>query len=146
MKRWTLFALLVVTVVAGGLPMTVVAAAASNGAMHLEDTHCHDEGNGYVICYDTKGVTTETLTPSGKAIYTGNVRSTATVYFRGELISTTSTTRHYARIFFDELLQVLGERITTTEVIVGGKTCTYTYTVHAANGELQFENNEVVCQ
>ncbi len=145
MKRWTLLALVALTVLAGGLPAAAFAAA-SNGAIHLEDAHCHDEGNGYVICYDTKGVTTETLTPSGNAIYTGNVRSTATVYFRGELISTASTTRHYARIFFDELLQVLGERITTTEVIVGGKTCTYTYTVHMANGEIQFENNEVVCK
>jgi hypothetical protein len=117
MKRLIVFALVALSLLAGGVP-TNAFAAASSGAHHLNDSHCHDEGNGYVICYDTTGVATETLTPSGNAIYTGKVRSTATVYFRGELVSTTSSTRQYHQLWFDELLQVLGDRMSTTEVIV----------------------------
>ena len=144
--QWrSVIVMLVLSVLTLGLPAPA-AAASRSGAIHMSDAHCHDEGNGYITCFTAEGVTTETLTPTGNAIYTGHLRSSATVFdAAGHVVTTSSGMRHYHRLSQDEMLHVLAEHMRTTFTMPDGSICTTTYAVHLANGQLQFEHSATEC-
>ncbi|HEX6292239.1 MAG TPA: hypothetical protein VFZ66_23825 [Herpetosiphonaceae bacterium] len=138
----TVLTLLVVGVVAGA----PAYATPGSGAIRISDSNCHDD-DGYTACMTAEGVANETFTPAGHAIYTGQVRAT----FRltdpaGALVYEGESTSHFQRLEKDELLHLLSQQIRSTTTRADGVTCTFTYTMHLVNGEIQFDRSETECQ
>ncbi len=142
MQRLILLALLAMTVVAGGLPTPVSAAA-----MPVDLTFCHAETSGYTTCVTLQGITTETLTPAGNASYTGSLNETQVGRFSDGTLDYESTSRiHFHNLQQDQMLHVLGNQLTSTRTNADGTTCVTTYRAHFANGQYQFEHTETVCE
>lgn len=98
MKRLVLLALLALSFLVGGLA-TTASAASSNGAIKINDAHCHYEDDGAGYCATANGVATETETRAGNMIYTANMRVTFANYdATGSLISTTIGKSHQVRL------------------------------------------------
>ncbi len=151
MTRFILLTLLALSVLVGGLP-TAASAAARNGAnvVNLEDAH--EEPDGTITYITLKGVTTETLTPTGNTIHTGNLRTTATVYdANGALVLTSAGTQHQLRLVKDPStgdatpFHVWSDRLATTVTYPDGRVCTFTFTIQYVNGQFRIMNDEVVC-
>jgi hypothetical protein len=139
--RITMLALLAISVFAG----SPAFATSGNGAIHISDTNCHDD-DGYIACMTAEGVANETITPSGNAIHSGHVRTTFTLTDpAGVLIHEGESESHFQRLHKDEMLHLLSDRSSSTMTRADGVTCTFSYTAHLANGQLQFEHNETEC-
>jgi hypothetical protein len=120
-------------------------ATAENGAIHISDSNCHDD-DGYIACMTAEGVANETITPSGNAIHSGYVRSTFTLADpAGVLIYEGESQSHFQRLDKDEMLHMLSDHSSSTMTRSDGLTCTFSYTAHLANGQIQFEHRETEC-
>ncbi|HEY0606348.1 MAG TPA: hypothetical protein VGD58_25720 [Herpetosiphonaceae bacterium] len=121
-------------------------AAPGNGAIRISDSNCHDD-DGYLACMTAEGVANETITPSGNAIYSGYVRSTFILTDpAGALVYEGSSESHFQRLDKDELMHMLSNHVSSTTTSSAGVTCTFTYAVHLANGQIQFDLSETECQ
>lgn len=134
-------ALLVMSLSAG----SPVYASSGNGAIRISDSNCHDD-DGYIACVTAEGVANETITPSGNAIYSGYVRTTFILSDpSGALVHEGSSTSHFQRLDQDEMLHMLSNHASSTIMMSDGTTCTFTYAVQLANGQIQFEHNVTEC-
>lgn len=133
-------------VVMGCLAGSPVHAATGNGAIRISDSNCHDD-DGYVACMTAEGVANETITPSGNAIYSGYIRSTFILTDpAGALVYEGTSESHFQRLDKNELLHTLSNQVSSTTTRSDGVTCTFTYAVHLANGQIQFELTENECR
>ena len=123
-----------------------VLAAPGNGALHISDSNCHDD-DGYTACMTAEGVANETITPSGNAIYSGSVRTTfSLINPAGALVYTGDSQSQFNRLDKDAMLHMLSSHATSTLTRSDGVTCTFTYSAHLANGQIQFDHTETECQ
>jgi hypothetical protein len=139
--RVAILTLLAISMFAGSPAL----ATSDNGAIHVSDANCHED-DGYTACMTAEGVANETVTPSGNAIHSGYVRSTFTLTDpAGVLIHEGEAESHFYRLDKDDLLHMLSNRTSSTMTRSDGVTCTFSYTAHLANGQIQFEHNETEC-
>lgn len=137
---------MLVFVVMGALAGSPAQAAPGNGAIRISDSNCHDD-DGYLACMTAEGVANETITPSGNAIYSGYVRSAFVLTDpAGALVYEGESASHFQRLDKNELLHMLSNHVTSTTTRSDGVTCTFTYAVHLANGQIQFDLSETECQ
>jgi hypothetical protein len=151
MKRFIVFAIFALTLSVGSLPSAAFAAARS-GAQVVDLEHSHEEPDGSITYFTLKGETNSTLTPEGNTIYTGNVRTTATMYDgAGNRVLTSEGTQHQARLTKDpstgnsENLHVWSDRLASTITYPDGRVCTFILAIQYANGQFQIWTDEVVC-
>jgi hypothetical protein len=125
------------------LALTAVPAFAAATVHFDEPESCFDDGYGTTTCTSSTGQYNTTITPNGQEHLTGKGTTTYRV------VSPTSTlydTRDYNINFYfkDGDVHVFKQRSTETFVI-DGRTCTVTIQYHLANGSIQFDRPETVC-
>jgi len=116
---------------------TTSIAAPGNGVQVFKDSYCFDY-EGSTICYSNLSVTTETTTPSGNILFTGNGRSSYIQTDPSGAVYEDSLTYHTQGVMMEDLLHEYGQFFTST-LVVGGRTCTTRYAFHVVNGDIQFD-------
>jgi hypothetical protein len=151
MKRLMLLALLALSILAGGLPIKALAAA-STGAHVIDLAHSHEEPDGSIWYFTIKGVSTETITREGNAIYTGTAKTTSVLYdAQGNLVMTGEGQSHQFRLIKDpssgefDNFHVWSDRFNSTITYADGTVCTFTFRLQYANGLFQILDAEQVC-
>ena len=145
MKKLVILAALVVA-----LASTEVAAAdAGNGATVTNDAFCISSPFA-TWCWDIKTVTNATTTPSGALSYVTNGTNDYSVSLPWAGCTTTkSEPVHLHWLTRDGEVQSHSERLeqTTSFSCAGSSThtCTSSFELHMANGDVQFQRPEFVC-
>jgi len=138
MKPYTLTILtLIGALVTNLLLATTSIAAPGNGAHVFKDAYCFDY-EASTICYTNMAVVTETITPSGNTIFTGNGSNSYIQTDPSGAVYEDSLKYHTQGVTMDSVLKEYGQFFTST-LTVGGGTCTSRYAFHVVNGNIQFD-------
>ncbi len=142
--------LTIMAVMAGGMTAARPAlAASSTSATPYSYSDCYSQldytGEEYTVCLSGKGVYTQALTPSGVELYTLSMRSSYTVTdSSGTVIAQGSRQSNLTGVNRDDMVQVLADHVKGT-FSIDDTICTYSYAVHIANGQLQFDRDNTGC-
>lgn len=116
---------------------TTTLAAPGNGAQVFKDSFCFDY-EGSTICQSNMSITTETTTPSGNTLFTGNGRTSYIQTDPSGAVYEDSHTYHTHGVTMEDLLHEYGHFFTNT-VVVEGVACTTRYAFHSVDGNIQFD-------
>lgn len=130
---------LICAIAANLLLVASSSAAPGKGAYVFKDAYCFDY-EGSTVCYTNMAVITETVTPSGNTIFTGNGSSTYMQTDPSGAVYQDTLKYHTQGLQMDEVLKEYGQFYTST-LTVGGASCTTRYAFHFVNGEIQFDRS-----
>ena len=126
-----------------------VAAAApgnGNGATPVNIHDCTTYSDGFTECFDVHAVSNDTVTPSGNESYMSNGQGCLTVYDpSGAIYYQSCEDIHYSYHYQNGEVHEAGMSYEYTYTYPDGTTCTYEYSGHYANGQLQFERGSSSC-
>ena len=134
--------LMLATMLAVTLTLTLGSAAVAaspngNGATVINVDDCAPLIGGGTVCFASKGVVNEVVTPSGNTSYVANVREELRVIENGQVTWEETSTEHYHDLTVDGELQELSWRARFTVTSSGEPFCVQ-YHIHGANGADQF--------
>ena len=131
--------------IAAPLAAAPAQADPGNGATVLNDTQCFPIGGGYTAYLTVRGVSNETITPSGNTSYQVEGTTTSTIKDPdGRVVSQATRELHYHLLAKDGVIHNEGQHVTATFPL-GGKTCTFRSDFHYANGTVQYGKFQVNC-
>jgi hypothetical protein len=142
--------LLTLAALAAGLSLAGVAAAEpGTGATVVDDEYCI--GSPFATwCWDVKTITKVTTTPSGNVSYVtnGTIDNTISLPFSG-CTHTKLESMHLHWLKKAGVEQSHSQRLEQTTAFVcssgSAYSCTSTFELHMANGEVQFQRPEFDC-
>lgn len=126
-----------------GLGAAPAPAASSSGANTYSQDFCEDYGT-VSVCNQVKGVSSVVETPSGNLLFQDHGRFEYSVSLNGDLYYSQKGEYHGSTLFKKgepQIYQNHGSQSFTQD----GQTCTYSYAVHFANGQVRFENTDYSC-
>ncbi len=139
------------TLVASLAVASSASAAPGNGADVVRQSECfNDPDYDYgTFCIDAKYVQNSTETPSGNFSYHANGESALKFTGEGDLQGcndSSSSKFNYHFLVKDGVLHELGNHVTGEfSQDCTSQHCTYSYDIHKANGQLQFNRPKVNC-
>lgn len=136
LKRFlALFGLLTVLVSSLGFAQTAAAAP----AQPISTSECSTSDYGVELCFEAHGVVRETTSASGTTTYSYNMTSSTTASQNGQVFYEAEDRNHVTVVTVhgeEQVYHVLGSG-SFTNLLETGETCTYTYNIIVANGDIR---------